>query len=383
MTRLTLLKAIRRAEPVARTQLVEMTGLAAGTVSELTGRMVRKGLLLEEKAPVVTTGRARVELRLNPDAAYVVGALLVPRGTLEIVIANLRGEVIFSRSPEVLFSGLDTLAARLADIIGLAIDESPLTKSEITRIAIGLPAVVDNAHGTLLWLQTFPRGEISIADVVEARLGVPTSIDNNASIVARAEHWFGDGGPHDDFCLVMLGYGLGFAEYRNGLLWTTAGGLNPELGHTKIVHEAGRPCPCGATGCLATYCTIYAIVAEICACRNVAPPPFLDVQDAYAAAVADACNGEPVPSAAFACAGSMLGLAMANYVNVSDPKRMIIMCMREGLIELVAPAFHRAFEANVLPVLAGRAQVEFRLASEERFAKGSAALALEDLYRVK
>ncbi len=381
--RLRLLKAIRRAEPVARTELVALTGLAPATISELTADLVRRGTLLEEKAPVLTTGRPRMKLRLNPEAAHVVGALLLPTGVLEIVIVNLRGDLLFSESPRLSYTTtLENIAIQIADAIEAAIATSPFSKTEIDRVGIGLPGVIDSAEGMLHWLQTYPAGPFPMAGLIGARLGLPTCIDNNANIVARAEHWFGDSAHVDDFCLLMVGLGLGFAQYTEGSLWGSVGGLNPEFGHIKVMFEGGRQCVCGASGCLSAYCTTFSITADICERRGIETPHFLDVDDRFEQFLAEARASDPIASAAFARAGHVLGIAMANYVNFWDPGRIIILCMRDGLAELLSPAFDAALERNIFPALLGRTTVEVRLANEEQFTKGSAALVLEQLYRV-
>jgi transcriptional regulator of PTS gene len=60
--RLQLLKAIRRAEPVARTDLVKLTGLAGGTITQLTADFLRRGVIVEEKVSGGSLGRIRVAM---------------------------------------------------------------------------------------------------------------------------------------------------------------------------------------------------------------------------------------------------------------------------------------------------------------------------------
>ena len=57
LNRLQVLKAIRRSEPVARTDLVKLTGLAGGTITQLTADFVRRGVVIEEKAATGGMGR--------------------------------------------------------------------------------------------------------------------------------------------------------------------------------------------------------------------------------------------------------------------------------------------------------------------------------------
>ena len=54
--RLEVLKAIRRAEPVSRTELVKLTGLSSATISDITDELLQRGLLLEARAQIAGPG---------------------------------------------------------------------------------------------------------------------------------------------------------------------------------------------------------------------------------------------------------------------------------------------------------------------------------------
>lgn len=381
--RLRLLKAIRRAEPVARTELVQLTGLAGGTISELTADLLRSEILVEEKAPVTGSGRPRMQLHLNPDKYFVLGASLVALGGLEIDIVNLRGDRLYSRTLNLSHAdSLDELALQLVGLIDDAIATSPFSKDSIHSVGVGLPATVDSARGMLHWLQTYTSGPFPLAEIMGQRLGLPVTIDNSPNIVARAEHWFGDDRQMDDFCLVMVGLGIGLAQYVDGMLWSGSGGLNPEFSHMKMAYDGGRQCVCGASGCLLTYSSIYGIVCQISEKRGIDAPDLLHMAYVFEEFAREARLGEPVATEVFKCAGHILGTAMANHVNFWNPKRVIVLCASEATAGLMATPFHAALQHNTLPVFLGQASVEFRVASEERYSKGAAALVLEQLYRV-
>ena len=77
----------------------------------------------------------------------------------------------------------------------------------------------------------------------------------------------------------------------------------------------------------------------------------------------------------------MLGVAAANMLNDRDPGRIIVMSFEPDMIPMIAAAFSAALEANTLPPGSGRANVQFKLLDAEHYRKGSAALALEQIYR--
>ena len=54
----------------------------------------------------------------------------------------------------------------------------------------------------------------------------------------------------------------------------------------------------------------------------------------------------------------------------------------EALSAMMAAPFRAVFQHNTLPAFSGQTSVEFRVAGEQRYSKGAAALVLEQLYRV-
>lgn len=380
--RLQVLKAIRRAEPVARTDLVKLTGLATGTISQLTADFVRRGLLLEEKAAGRAMGRPRIELRINAKAGYVLSLFHRTFGLATLEIVDLRGDPVFSYSVELERDAtLADRARRLARMIDEAIAASPLSKDQIYRVGVVVHGLVDSARGELHWLATYPEGPVPFARLIEDELHIPVAIDNDTNVIARAEHWFGAGGQVDDFAAIVISNPLTSAYYASGMLRSGAGGLNSELGHTKIGGGDPLPCYCGMTGCLATYCAIFGIVRRICAQRGLEPPSPSDEAPLFHRFAEDARAGEPIARGVFDLAGRMLGLAVANMLVDRDPGRVMIMAFEPAIPELIEPAFRATLEPNTLPAAFRGADVRFAVIDPDHYRKGAAALALEQIYR--
>ncbi len=380
--RLQVLKAIRRSEPVARTDLVKLTGLAGGTITQLTADLVRRGVVIEEKTTGGGMGRPRVGLRISDTGGYVLAVFTLPGDRAAIEIVNLRGDPVFTREePLSQVATLEAWARQLASLIDATISASPLSRADIYRVGIVVHGVVDNVRGVVHWLATFPDRGVPFAALIEKRLKIPVVIDNDANVVARAEHWFGEEAQLDDFSVIIVGQGVNSAHYVDGMLWTGAHGINPELGHTKIALGDPRPCYCGMVGCLATYCAVFGIVARVCELRAIEPPPMRDSMQAFRQFAAEAREGEPRAREVFNLAGRMLGVAAANMLNERDPGRIIVMSFEPDMIPTIAAAFTGALEANTLPPGSGRANLQFKLLDSEHYRKGSAALALEQIYR--
>lgn len=380
--RLQVLKAIRRSEPVARTDLVGLTGLAGGTITQLTADFVRRGVVIEEKAATGGLGRPRMGLRINATGGHVLSVFTASHDSVAIEIVNLRGDPVFTREvPIKRDATLELRARQLAAIIDETITASPFSRKDISRVGIVIHGVVDNVRGVVHWLATFPDRGVPFATLVEKRLQIPVVIDNDANVIARAEHWFGEENQLDDFSLIIVDHGVTSAHYVDGMLWTGAHGINPELGHTKISLGEARPCYCGATGCLATYGAIFGIVSRICELRKAENPPLQNLVEVFRQFADEARNGVPDAREVFDLAGRMLGTAAANMLNERDPARIIVMAFQPEMIPAIAESFSAALTANSLPAVSGRGNIQFKLIDVDHYRKGSAALALEQIYR--
>jgi transcriptional regulator of PTS gene len=380
--RLRLLKTIRRAEPVARTDLIQLTGLAAGTISELTRDLVARNILIEERAPV-RRGRPRAELRLNPNAAHVLAIGLGFGWSAVIEVVDMTGNCVFSYREKLPFTrSMSDLAEAFAVAVDHAIGASPFVHDDIHRIGVTLPAITDSVNGIVHWMVMYPAEPTPFAAIMENRLGIPVIVDNGGNVLARAEHWFGEGPMLDDFTLIVISIGMASAYYSQGMLWVGAHGFNPELAHAKVVFEHGRSCYCGTSGCMAAYSSGYAIVEQYRQAHQLPAVGLAEVMESLRAIAAEARAGDADAMDLFERAGLYLGTVLADHINGHDPARIVLLYDEPVYIEMIRPAIEAAIARNVIPPLRGRAAIEFRPFDDEGMnRKGAAALALEQIYR--
>ena len=380
--RLRVLKALRRAEPICRTDLARQSALTGGTITEISRDLVRRGLVIEEKSVSGKRGRPRVDLRLNPADHYALGAFIGAYGELECEIVNLKGEQVFEASREMASTvDLRAMSAQVATLIDDVIASAPGRKHEIARVGVALPAVVDSRGGMVHWLQTSDQRPTPVADIISTALGLPVTIDNNTNMLARAEHWFGTDDDPDDFTLLNLGLGISAARFVQGTLMAGAHGLNSELGHAKVMAEGGLPCVCGASGCLDAYCSVSGLARQLCGITGTVMPEFHGMNGLLSDFAGQAREGREDIRAIFDRAARMLGVAMASHVNGFDPGRIVLMCEHPDLPDLLAPSFHAALDANCLPPFRSITRIEFRRYDQDFFRKGAAAMVMEQIYR--
>ena len=90
---------------------------------------------------------------------------------------------------------------------------------------------------------------IPLKDRIEPEIGVPLTIENDASAAAWGEFRFGAGSEVDHLVFLTLGTGIGGGVVSHGVLLRGAQGSGGELGHVTV-HASGPRCACGNRGCL-------------------------------------------------------------------------------------------------------------------------------------
>jgi glucokinase len=192
-------------------------------------------------------------------------------------------------------------------------------------VGMGIAGLV-TADGTVRYGPNIGIRDLPLAARLRDGAGAEVVVANDASVAALGEQRVGAGRDHRDLVLVTLGTGVGGGVVVAGKLVTGAGGFAGELGHI-VVSEGGRPCPCGNRGCVEAYASGSAIGA-LARDRLVDPTTVTSLReldqvmgpDVTAAARA----GDAVATEVLTEAGTWLGVALANVVNVLDPEVVLL-----------------------------------------------------------
>lgn len=137
------------------------------------------------------------------------------------------------------------------DLAAFAEALSGFTKGA-SAVAISIAGVVDAESGRLTVANIPCLNGLRVADALQAALGMPVLVLNDADCFALAEAKRGAGRGHGSVFGIILGTGVGGGLVINGQLVTGAGGFAGEWGHGPIVCDPVLPCGCGQIGCLDT-----------------------------------------------------------------------------------------------------------------------------------
>lgn len=182
-----------------------------------------------------------------------------------------------------------------------------------------------------------PWKDVPFGEMIGAGFGVPVVMGNDANLSALGEYFYGTGrGKAKSLVMITVGTGIGggvvlhpgsvVPSMAKPAVLIGGNGGGAELGHTVIVYN-GKPCGCGARGCLEAYCKKDAIIAR--GHRALQEPdsfllkemtkdpshpltPLLLFQSAE--------QGDPGAQRVWRETGTYLGIGLGNFINIFAPE---------------------------------------------------------------
>lgn len=246
--------------------------------------------------------------------------------------------------------------------------------AEISAVGIGAPNA-NQLTGKIEMAPNLPwKYDVPLAEMIAARLGLPTVLGNDANAAALGEWRYGAGQGYRDLLVVTIGTGFGSGFIVNGQLVLGSAGNAGELGHTILI-PGGRTCTCGRNGCLEAYVSIRGIMATYEAlamelAQGDVPMPS-GVKELAQAAEA----GDPLALLCFDRTAEWLAIGLANSVCATGPARIVIFggLARCGQLLMQPLLFH--FDKALLKIYHHRVDVVFTALPEDDAALlGAAAL---------
>jgi len=369
------LSEIRRRGPVARVDLVESLDLSPATVSAAISRLL-DAELVEEAAPTASPGRGRprIQLRLRPTARYVAGAKLSD-GAFTVAILDFCGEILSTVTVAMPGGAVATgvMMAALDEALAGALDEAGLAESDLAAFGLGTPGFIEPGGAVCHWNPLLAETPVDLRALLSRRLACPVFIDNDANVATMAELWFGYGRDERDFLVVTVEHGVGLGIVLGGQLFRGARGMGAEFGHMKVQMD-GALCRCGQRGCLEAYVADYALMREAgLVVGEGAPEAILDRLAARAKA------GDEISASIYSRAGRMLGLGLANLLNLLDPPLIVLSGEHIQNHDLLAAEMERTIRCNTLSTTRPPARIAVHRWGDQLWARGAGALALDGL----
>ncbi len=203
-------------------------------------------------------------------------------------------------------------------------------------IGIGTPGPTDaTGRIALIAINLLGWRDVPLADLVEAKTGLPTFVANDANCAGLGESWLGAGRQVNNLILLTLGTGVGGAIIFNNQLFTGPYGAAGELGLITL-NPNGDRCNSGNHGSLEQHLCVQAIQ------RRTQKTPAELGQLAIA--------GDEAALAFWEEYGRDLGVGLASLIYVLTPEAIIIGGGISASAAFFLPAARQEIEKRVVGI---------------------------------
>jgi glucokinase len=296
--------------------------------------------------------------------SYIIGLDLggtkISAGALHVDGTHMSGLRSIATQPELGAEGvIDRIVGAIEDVMADTIKEHGVSRKDFIGIGTGAPGPLDRDKGIVVVAPNLGWKDFPMRDRIESRLGIPTTLDNDANCATVGEWWLGAARGGRNVVGITIGTGIGGGLIINGELYHGVSDVAGEIGHTTI-DVNGRHCKCGNYGCLEAYASGPAIATrarEALVREDTASmlPSMVDNQldRITAETVYEAAKkGDGLANEVVRDTARYLGAGIATLLNVINPDTVVIAggVIRAGdalLVPLRAEVRRRAFKPAV------------------------------------
>jgi predicted NBD/HSP70 family sugar kinase len=375
-----VLEAVRSAGAPTQAEIAATTGLAPATVSNIVRDLAAAGRV--EAGDEVRAGRRVRAVRLVRRTGVVAGIDFGHRHVRVALadVADPAGASGHAGPPETsevradlpdahgVADGLAT-ASRLLDEV---LHRTGTRRAALRGAVVGLPAPLDLATGAVGASGVLPGWVgVPVAGRVAEHFGVPSWVDNDATLGTLAERRWGALRGVDDGLFLKLSDGVGAGLVLGGRLYRGPDGTAGEIGHVAVDpgDRFAAVCRCGHRGCLETVVSARTVIAVL--------EPLLGTPLTIADVVARAHEGDAPARRVLADTGHHVGVAIAGLATVLTPRRIVIGGELAQAGALLLDPLQAALAAAAVPGTTRTAEVVTAELAEHAPVLGALALALE------
>lgn len=377
-----LLNLIRTYGPVSRTQLKKLSGLSLGTIVGLTATLIQQQFVTEVGMAESTGGRKAELLEIYPAGGYVIGIDLREHEIIGAVL-NLHGQVVYSEFwPAQLRDNPSEAVALLAIGIEAFIAHSQIPRGKFLGLGCGVPGPVNAQTGTSIDSWILNWHDVELSNPLSQQLNMPVFVENAVNCFASYENLYGNGHNYQNFLLITLGRGLGFAMVIHNDLYRGAQGVGAEFGHIPFDTQ-GRYCECGNQGCLEAYIShhgIFNTYRELCSAPANIKAGYIDgvmINELFA----QAQQGDLQALKTFELTGNYLGIGLATLTNLFNPECIIVNSDEGQWLDLLMESARSTMKQHIFSKLGNNLEIIIeRNTTELNWARGAGCLVLRDFF---
>jgi predicted NBD/HSP70 family sugar kinase len=365
-SRTAIIEALLENGSMSRSDLAGSLGLSRSALTELSRGLIEEGLIHETSSShdKPQKGRPSILLSLNAEYGYFIGVGLTEDPPM-MVLTDFHGNSLAQHrmrdaaQPRAVATAIEKGIPHL-------IRATNISRDKVLGIGVALSGYVNHLQGMCLQSNALGWRDVPIAEIVQRVTAIPTYLDNDAHSVATGQKLFGHARESRNFSIVMLGKKTGEGHYINGRLHRGHTGAAGEIGHYTVAPDGPR-CDCGKRGCLDIFATSSALLQR-------AADLGLKVENVEQLE-SIAAKGEAQAIELLRQAGAMLGVVVANTIQINNPELVLIADVVGFGNGLFTTSTRQAIENNILPHLIATTRIEFCSVEKDFLARSAASIA--------
>ncbi|MCS0671662.1 ROK family transcriptional regulator [Cytobacillus firmus] len=309
-----VLDILKTKSPISRIDIAKMTGMSPTSITRIVTELQLQGYLRETEAVASGVGRKATLLEVRGDVLYTVG-IEIDKSLLKVGIVNYIGEMVSlhkSKRNES-ESYMETLH-KINAVIRKIMEDKEIPANKIMGLAVGLPGYIDYKNGIVKISDQLKWKDASLAEDLQKLTSFNVIVDNELKMKIVAESFTGKAKNSQNSILIGIGSGIGSSIMLNGDIYRGETNNAGEIGHT-VIDPTGNVCNCGKIGCLATYISEGAILADSRKVKDISS--IEDVFQSYR-------DREPWALNIMDRASTYIALAISNLLCLYNPEVIIL-----------------------------------------------------------
>jgi len=354
-----LLHLIRERQPISRVDIARLTGLRPGTISSIVNRLIRNGVIYEGAEGPSSGGRKPTYLNINAENAYVLAIDIGVRDTA-YAVSDFNGRIL--KQKNIITEGephefLDRLADEIQKLVS-----SSYSRVNFAGVGVSVPGLIKRETGEVAVSPNLGWRNLPVKTILEARLGLPVYVENDANAAAFSELWYG---PLNEIKVRTLLYilvvdGLGCGLIINGELHVGSKIGMGGFGH-MCIEPNGELCSCGRKGCWETLASESATIARY---HRLMSNKNGSITTSITDIIAQANRGEEKAVAALTATAEYLGEGIASLAHGLSPETIVVGGDIAAAWDLLGPVINERLKSQyIIPEIA---RIEIRPASVQR-----------------
>ncbi len=190
---------------------------------------------------------------------YIIG-IDIGGMSVKVGLVDENGKII-EKNVEKTVPGYQNVINNMVSQVNRLLKPNNLTIKDIKGIGVGCPGAVSGKKGVIDVLPNLAWENVPLVKLLQDALGVKVLISNDANVAHLAEAVFGVAKNVNDSIMLTLGTGVGGGIVINKKLYEGTDSKGAELGHSTLI-LGGKPCSCGRSGCIETYVSATALMAQ-------------------------------------------------------------------------------------------------------------------------